>query len=167
MGQHVIGHGRYRETYPQTPHVASALLAFARNNAVGPTTTTPVAAAGTQVPWTSVAVGAPGVNVPVTPKSTGIFLITATVTLGNPDGPAAVAQVQAEVNNAVISNTQATVDATGNESVSVTAVTAALPIGVTANIQILVTAPGTTDGQIVIVQASSNINVQEIQTATG
>lgn len=168
MGQHVIGHGRYRETYPQTPHAASALLAFSRNSAIGPELQTNVVAGGTQIPWGFVENGVPGVNVPVTPKSTGVFLITGSVTLASPDGPAAIAEVAVQINNVIHSNAQATVDAPpSSEAIPVVFTTqSALPIGVLANIQILVTAPGTLDGQIVIVPSSSNLSVQEVVVAS-
>jgi hypothetical protein len=165
-----IGRSHARHFYPESPR-GGATSAFARNFASGPTDDTVITGgAGTQIPWSAIDVGAPGVNVQITPQTTGVIRITAVVVVGNVStDPATVGTVQinVQVNNVVLVRPnfeQFSVDINGFKSIQIVAETAALPIGVPVNIQVLATL---VDGTLNVTSESSTVEAQEVSTATG
>jgi hypothetical protein len=107
----------------------------------------------------------PSVDVPITPRSTGVVLVSAQVTVGNTSGsPVAAILVNVQVNgvSVPVPTTLVTPLANGATITLPVLVEVFLPIGVTSNIEIFVSG----DGALLAADASS-INIQEVSVATG
>lgn len=162
-----IGHKNARHFYPERR--SGTPVTFARNFAAGPTDDTGISGAGTQIPWEVVDVGSPGVNVPITPQTTGVIRVTAVVVVKNVStDPQTIGgvQIDAQVNGVTIGiplAEQFSIDINGSKSIQLVAETDALPIGVAANIQILVTS----SDHLAVSAGSSTVEAQEVSVATG
>lgn len=158
-------------SYPETPRGGGA-LAFASNFAIGPSGEgTPVLAAGTQIPWSLVAVPGTGPeDVPITPRITGRIRISGVVTVLNGSVNSDNVTLQLQVNDVTVA-LPAPETSTGQSgeggfvAIPYLVVLTGLPIGVQANIQMLVTAQ--TDGEISVTSGDSTMDVEEILSATG
>lgn len=167
-----IGRSAASHFYPESPRGSSVPTEFARNFAAGPTGDTLVIGGdGTQIPWSVIDVGGPGTDVPITPQSTGIIRITAVVVIGNTSTDpqtVGIVQISALIDGvtpvAVPIAEQFSIDINGFKSIQLVAETPALPVGVTATIQILATLIA---GTLVVVDSSSTVEVQEVSAATG
>jgi hypothetical protein len=168
MGEFRIGRRFAQHTYPDTPRGGGA-LAFARNFAMGPATPTTITTGGVQVPWDFIESGAPsGVNVPITPRVTGRMLFSGVVQVTNNDDAPVTVQVQIQVNDAteLVPLVQETVDANGEAAIAFEIMyIASLPVGVTAQIQLLVTS--TADVDVVLSTDNSTLEIEEKSFATG
>lgn len=105
--------------------------------------------------------------VPITPRSTGLIRIAGVISLKSA-GDAAIVAVQVRVNGFVfpIPDFEAVTIGSGELGVlPILVETIPLTIGVTAAIEVLVTAIG--PGSVSLTAASSTLDVQEVQAATG
>lgn len=168
MGEFRIGRKKAKHFYPERRH-GSALFLFARNFATGPKVGTAIAAAGTQLPWNAIDVspGPADEDVPITPISSGKILLDGDIVVGNADGVTRFVTIQIQVNDVTLlipAANHVSVEAGGFLSIPILA-ELTLPVGVTANIQILATAE--VDGQLTFSQLSSSLSLEEVNAATG
>lgn len=160
--------------YPER-HGSGALTGpFARNFAVGPGSTTDIDVAPTAIPWAAVGVGTPGINVRITPIATGRVLIEGVIVVKSTSGVQESVLVQPVVNGLPLAFPlfeQPTIEAGGQIAIpvlmEVNALTlgSALPVGVLANVQILLTA--SSPDVLQMVEESSSLNLQEVPDPTG
>jgi hypothetical protein len=168
---HRTGRRHASETYPENSRAAGATV-FARNYARGPASNTAIATAGgggTQIPWDFIESGAPlGVNVPITPRATGRILFSGAVVVQNTTGGVITVTLQVEVDNATLPAplVKATIAANAFETIPFEMISEALlPVGTTANIEVIMTASA--GASVNIVQDSSTLEIEELQLATG
>jgi hypothetical protein len=162
-----IGRKYAQHSYP-IPRAATS-VPYARNAAVGPAASVPITTVAAAIPWAIIESGAaPGVNVPITPRSTGIVRIHSVVTVKNSSNAPVQATVAAVVNGTplpVPGFESVTIPASGSMAIPILTETPPLPIGVLANIEIAVVASA--DAALSLIFASSSLEVQEVQAATG
>jgi hypothetical protein len=168
MSEFRSGNKAKSHPYPATPRFSGASGAgpFAQNFANGPGADVFAAPAGTSIPWTALAVGAAGINVPITPKTSGNVIITTAVALRNigvDDQDDVFVKVQiGGVDVDPPGNVQISMDPSQARVVTLV-VRAVLPVGVLANVSVVVT--GDTDISIDV--GNSTIEIHEAPTATG
>jgi hypothetical protein len=128
----------------------------------------------TAIPWAVVGVGTPGINVQITPIATGRVLISGVIIVKSVSGVQESVSVQLVVNGFPLGAPlfeQPTIEAGGQVAIpilmEVNAFTlgSLLPIGVLANVQILLTA--STVDVLQMVDESSSLDLQEVSAPTG
>src|SRR5512147_2902491 len=166
MGEFRIGRKYAQHSYPESRR--DTTVPYAGNFAQGPTDNTAISSGGTQIPWTVIASGAPaGVDIPITPKSSGRIRLVGQVVVDNISEGNATVSVQAQVDGVTISTpssqTEFSTDITIDTVPFVLDLT--LPVGVLANIQLLVTASG--NDELELTAACSTLDISEIPAPTG
>lgn len=161
-------------SYPETPRTASA-LALARNFAYGPGTTTSIGTSATPVPWNAIGVGSPGINVPITPRVTGLVRVSGVICVKSLSGIQESVNVQVVVNGVPLLSPffeVPTVEAGGAIAIPIlteidvfTNGGSQLPLGATANVQIVLSASN--DGVLELATQSSSLELQEVLAETG
>ncbi|MGH3303685.1 MAG: hypothetical protein ACRDOK_18800 [Streptosporangiaceae bacterium] len=168
MGEFRIGRKFASHSYPDARR--DTTQPFARNYALGPTTSTDVTMAGTLVPWTVIESGAPpGTDVPITPKTSGIIQADGVICIKNSSATPQNVQLLVLVNSVAITpeNEAVTIAADpGYMAIPFIAEDPNLrPIGTPVNVTIKLTANA--DGVITMALLSSSLRVQEVPPATG
>lgn len=170
MGEFRIGRKYAHHFYPDTPRGAGA-LSLARNFAMGPGDSTNVVTAGdggTQIPWDFIESDAAlGVDVPITPSVTGQILFKGVVVVKNSSLSPVNVTLQVEVDGSTLFApvTEVTVAANGLAAIPFEARTGSpLPLGVIANIQVLVAA--SVNDAITLNVDGSTIEIEEVLLAT-
>lgn len=176
MGGFRIGRKHAQHTYPDTPRAAVA--AFARNSAVGPAGGPQgIILSGTPVPWSGIASGAatPTPDVPITPKVTGVVRIIFTVVVENVSNTDEDVGVAVQVNGVTKNTFSEEVPGTKSGVTGIVTISGVvdleppiagtpLPVGVTSNIEIVLTA-GTDSESLQLDNAT--LDIQELPAATG
>jgi len=168
---HAIG-TRYH-SYPETPRGAAAGM-LARNAAFGPENVTPILTSPTSVPWQSLDVGVAGVTVPITPRVTGVVRIIGVIGVKSSSGIQELLTVHVAVNGELLFipfNPEPTLSASGYilipilTEVNVFTNGSVLPLGVTATVQVILTANN--PDVLSIDPGASSLDVHELMPATG
>jgi hypothetical protein len=154
-------------SYPETRRGGSA-EAFARNHATGTKGGVPITVDGVQIPWNAIDVTpdpTPDEDVPITPLSTGVVLITGVATVSNTSGAPILVDVRVQIDDTnQVSHFRTTIP--DNSTAAIPFMTESdpidTPVGVTTNIQVLVTGEGA-----LLVADGSVVEVQEVAVATG
>lgn len=167
---YVIGR-RGRETYPEAPRGGSGGASFARNFASGPKGDTPISTEGNKIQWNAVDAGLPPTpaDVPITPITSGVLLITGVIMVNNTGDTSVAVLINVQVENVSLPvpvTLGSTVEPGEGMAIPFMYETTPTdtPVGVTKNIQVLVTA--SVDG-VSLLDQSSVIEVQEVSVATG
>jgi hypothetical protein len=165
-----IGRKFAQHSYPDPRR--STTVAFARNSATGPAADQGFDDTGAQVVWDSIESGAvAGVNVPITPLSSGKIHITGVITVKTDNPNSVDVNLTVEVDSLLVprpANEMVSVSGTGPDMPWAAIpfdVIVNLPVGVTSNIEILMTASA--DVAIHIEAGSSSISIQEVPPVTG
>ena len=158
-------------SYP-LPRFTGLVGPFANNFAAGPSTNTTVPIAGIFVPWATIYSGGPGsVNVPITPKATGMIRIIGALSIKNNSASAESVSYQVVIGGTPLTYPAIpgnSIAAGGAEVIAIVAETVigeALALGVTVNVQILVSSSSDTDVQLVL--NNSTLSVEEVPLPTG
>ncbi len=160
-------------SYPETPR-GGAAAALARNAAFGPTNTTPILTSPTSVPWQSLDVGTAGVTVPITPRVTGVVRIIGVVGVKSSSVIQESLTVHVAVDGELLFipfDPAPTIEPGGYILIpiltEVNAFTngAALPLNVTATVQVVLTANN--PDVLSIDPGSSSLDINELLPATG
>jgi hypothetical protein len=169
MGEFRIGRKYAHHFYPDTPRGAGA-LSLARNFAMGPGDATDVVTSGdggTQIPWDFIESDAAlGVDAPITPRVTGQILFKGVIVFKNNSLSPVNVTAQVEVNDLAIAPpvVEETVAANGLAAVPFEVlIDTPLALGITANIQVIVTA--STNGAVTLTVDSSTIEIEEVPFA--
>jgi len=175
MGEFRIGRKFASHSYPEPRR--DTTVAFARNFAKGPATSTIIAAGnlvqpftgGTLVPWDFIESGAPlGTSVPITPVTTGIMLVSGVVCVKSTSTADAFVFVQVLLDGDLVPvpfEAVATIPPDGTVVIPILTEEIEAP-GPTFNWSIRLVAFNS-DGVLSLFMESSTLNIEERPAATG